>query len=145
MWNVFHKPCMENRNTYFIFNKFFSENCTVYELIPKNMLETEGPQKTSQHGAYALRGGLARLHSLMCMHTPTRLGTHMQALIHAHAQRPICNTRCFFKAIVIRESASMLRYMYKVVQIWPGQTVTCLHTSRPGHIWTTLSIAPLLI
>ena len=26
---------------------------------------------------------------------------------------------------------------YKVVQIWPGQTVT-LHTNSPGHIWTTL-------
>jgi hypothetical protein len=25
-----------------------------------------------------------------------------------------------------------------VVQIWPGQTVTCLHTISPGHIWTTL-------
>jgi hypothetical protein len=30
--------------------------------------------------------------------------------------------------------------MYKVVQIWPGQTVTCLHTNNPGHIWTTLYI-----
>jgi hypothetical protein len=30
--------------------------------------------------------------------------------------------------------------IYKVVQIWPGQTVTCLHTNRPGHIWTTLYI-----
>jgi hypothetical protein len=29
---------------------------------------------------------------------------------------------------------------YKVVQIWPGQTVTCLHTYSPGHIWTTLYI-----
>jgi hypothetical protein len=29
-------------------------------------------------------------------------------------------------------------HMYKVVQIWPGQTVTCLHTNSPGHIWTTL-------
>jgi hypothetical protein len=28
--------------------------------------------------------------------------------------------------------------IYKVVQIWPGQTVSCLHTNRPGHIWTTL-------
>jgi hypothetical protein len=28
--------------------------------------------------------------------------------------------------------------LYKVVQIWPGQTVTCLHTNSPGHIWTTL-------
>jgi hypothetical protein len=27
---------------------------------------------------------------------------------------------------------------YKVVQIWPGQTVTCLHTNSPGHIWTIL-------
>jgi hypothetical protein len=27
---------------------------------------------------------------------------------------------------------------YRVVQIWPGQTVTCLHTNSPGHIWTTL-------
>jgi hypothetical protein len=27
---------------------------------------------------------------------------------------------------------------YKVVQIWPGQTVTCLHTISPGDIWTTL-------
>jgi hypothetical protein len=27
---------------------------------------------------------------------------------------------------------------YKVVQVWPGQTVTCLHTNSPGHIWTTL-------
>jgi hypothetical protein len=23
--------------------------------------------------------------------------------------------------------------IYKVVQIWPGQTVTCLHTNRPGQ------------
>jgi hypothetical protein len=30
--------------------------------------------------------------------------------------------------------------MYKVVQIWPGQTVTCLHTNSPGHIWTTLYV-----
>ena len=27
-----------------------------------------------------------------------------------------------------------------MVQIWPGQTVTCLHTISPGHIWTTLYI-----
>ena len=30
------------------------------------------------------------------------------------------------------------RPWYKVVQIWPGQTVTCLHANSPGHIWTTL-------
>jgi hypothetical protein len=32
----------------------------------------------------------------------------------------------------------IMRVMYKVVQIWPAQTVTCLHTNSPGHIWTTL-------
>ena len=32
----------------------------------------------------------------------------------------------------------LITRMYKVVQIWPGQTVTCLHTNSPGHIWTTL-------
>jgi hypothetical protein len=35
--------------------------------------------------------------------------------------------------------------LYKVVQIWPGQTVTCLHTNSPGHIWTTLYIRTLIM
>jgi hypothetical protein len=34
--------------------------------------------------------------------------------------------------------SNILAPKYKVVQIWPGQTVTCLHTNSPGHIWTTL-------
>jgi hypothetical protein len=34
---------------------------------------------TSQHGAYALRAGLATLHARVRMHTPTRPGTHMHA------------------------------------------------------------------
>jgi hypothetical protein len=36
-------------------------------------------------------------------------------------------------------------YSYKVVQIWPGQTVTCLHTISPGHIWTTLYLSQLKV
>jgi hypothetical protein len=35
-------------------------------------------------------------------------------------------------------SSQKYTHIYKVVQIWPGQTVTCLHTNSPGHIWTTL-------
>ena len=35
--------------------------------------------------------------------------------------------------------------MYKEVQIWPGQTVTCLHTNSPDHIWTTLYIHTVLL
>ena len=38
----------------------------------------------------------------------------------------------------LRLPVMQLRYFYKVVQIWPGQTVTSLHTISPGHIWTTL-------
>ena len=33
---------------------------------------------------------------------------------------------------------NIISYIYKVVQIWPGQSVTCLHTNSHGHIWTTL-------
>jgi hypothetical protein len=60
-----------------MFNNFFSsENRTVYEIMSKNIVETEGPQMTSQHGTYALRAGLARLYARMCMNTPTRPGAN---------------------------------------------------------------------
>jgi hypothetical protein len=38
-------------------NFFFSENRAVYEVMSKNMIEPEGPQMTSQYGAYELRAG----------------------------------------------------------------------------------------
>jgi hypothetical protein len=62
-----------------MFNTFFPENRTVYEIMSKNAVETEVPQMTPQYGAYALRAGLARLYARMLMHTPTRPGTHMYA------------------------------------------------------------------
>jgi hypothetical protein len=40
--------------------------------------------------------------------------------------------------IILIDQGSDESKKYKVVQIWPGQTVTCLHTNSPGHIWTTL-------
>jgi hypothetical protein len=45
-----------------------------------------------------------------------------------------------FSTIFFHLCRSWMHYfqLYKVVQIWPGQTVTCLHTNRPGHIWITL-------
>ena len=45
----------------------------------------------------------------------------------------------------LNDSAVWMYVMYKVVQIWPGQTVTCLRTNRPGHIWTTLYVAPTFV
>jgi hypothetical protein len=90
MGNVLDKSCRENQNTHFMFNNFFSENCTVYEIMSKNWVETEGPQIMSQYGAYALYAGLTRLHAVMCIHTPTC----MQGQVCTH--RPISNTRIAF-------------------------------------------------
>jgi hypothetical protein len=42
--------------------------------------------------------------------------------------------------IFYRQINTNFLHMYKVVQIWPGQTVTCLNTNSPGHIWNTLYI-----
>ena len=39
-----------------MFNNFF-ENRAVYEIMSKNVVEPEGPQMTSQYGAYALHTG----------------------------------------------------------------------------------------
>jgi hypothetical protein len=54
--------------------------------MSKYTVETEAPQMTSQHGAYMLRAGLARLYSRMRIHTPTRPGTYMHALTPMHTK-----------------------------------------------------------
>jgi hypothetical protein len=36
---------------------WFSENCAVYEIMSKNIVEPEEPQMTSQYGACALHSG----------------------------------------------------------------------------------------
>ena len=41
MRNVSDKICRENQNTHFMFNKFFSENRAVYEIIWKNIIEPD--------------------------------------------------------------------------------------------------------
>jgi hypothetical protein len=64
----------------------FSENHTVYDIMSKNLVETEKPQMTSQYGACALHAGLARLHVLMRMHTPTRPRIHMHARTCMHTR-----------------------------------------------------------
>jgi hypothetical protein len=91
--------------THFIFNKFFSENRTVYEIMSKNVVEIEEPQMTSQYGAYALRAGLARLYARMRMHAPRGLGTHTHARTHArtrkHAHRDQYEILVFFTATMV--------------------------------------------
>ena len=57
MRNVLDKSRRENQNTHFIFNNFLLENRAVCEIMSKNMVELEGPQVTSQYGAYELHAG----------------------------------------------------------------------------------------
>jgi hypothetical protein len=53
----------------------------------KNPAETEGPQMTSQYGAHALHTGLARLHALKRMQTPTRPVTRTHARASTHTDQ----------------------------------------------------------
>ena len=66
-----------------------------------------------------------------------------------HLTHASCHTRYFFThltflCIVSTERVGRFHIKirqnskYKVVQIWTGQTVTCLHTNSTGHIWITL-------
>jgi hypothetical protein len=90
----------------------FSENGTVYEIMSKNMVQTEMPQMTSQYGVYALHAGLAELYARMRVHTPSRLDTHIHTRAHARTHKVISNTYCFSTATTIRERASVLCYTH---------------------------------
>jgi hypothetical protein len=46
MKNVSDKSCRENQSMCFIFNKSFSKNCAVYEIMWKNIVEPDMPQMT---------------------------------------------------------------------------------------------------
>ena len=66
----------------------------------------------------------------VCMYVCTHVDVCMCVGMYVHICVCVCVCGLF------RDLFSM----YKVVQIWPGQTVICLHTISPGHIWTTLYI-----
>ena len=76
--------------------------------MSKKKVEPEGSQITSKWGTYALRAGPARLHASTRMHTPMHPGTRT----HENALTKIFNIYRLFTAIMIRERASVLRYMY---------------------------------
>ena len=59
--------------------------------MSKNLVETEGPQMTSQYGAYALYAGLARLCARMrCTRPCARLPTCMHARMRKHTHTDQC-------------------------------------------------------
>jgi hypothetical protein len=57
MRNISDKSCIENQDTHFMFNNFFSESRGVYEIMWKNTAVPDRPQVTIQHGACALHVG----------------------------------------------------------------------------------------
>jgi hypothetical protein len=75
------------------------------------MVETEGPQMTSQHGAYALHAGLARLHARMCMHTSTSSRTHAHARTHTYTHKYVILI-ALPREQWLRERASVMWYTY---------------------------------
>jgi hypothetical protein len=88
--------------------------------MSKNIVETEGPQITSQLGAYALRAGLERLYARMRMHTPTRSGTHMHVRTRKHAHKDQYVILITFpRPQWFRERALMFRYTYIACLVGP--------------------------
>ena len=69
--------------------------------MSKNRVEREGPQMTSQYGAYALRAGFARLHALIRMHSRG----YLHARTRAHTDQQV-------KLIAFRERVLVSRYTY---------------------------------
>ena len=109
MRHVLDQSCRANENTHFMFNNVFRK-FTVYEIMSKNIVETVGPQMTSQYVAYALHAGLVRLFARMRMDMSTRAGTHMHAHTckHAHTDQYVILI-AFPQQQWFREGSSMLR------------------------------------
>jgi len=49
MRNVSDKSCREYQNTHFVLSNFFLENCAIYEIMGKNILERGRPQMSIWH------------------------------------------------------------------------------------------------
>ena len=77
--------------------------------MPKNLVENEGPQMTSQYGA--LHAGLARLHACTRLLTLTLPSTHMHARTHAYRDQYVVLI-AFRRRQWLGERALMFRYTY---------------------------------
>jgi hypothetical protein len=121
-----------------MFNNFFPEIRTVYEIMSKNVVETEGPQMTSQYGAYALRAGLARLHARMRMHAHTHAPWYPHARMYGQGRthRPICISYCY-------STATMVSWTRLIVTLYV-HCQSCLYyntvTPRLMCWWLTTSV-----
>ena len=81
----------------FYTQQLFSENRTVYEIMSKNVVETEGPQMTWQYGAYALRAELAGFYMHLCAYKRprARVPTCTNSRASMHTQTNIWSSLLF--------------------------------------------------
>ena len=84
MRNVVEKSCRENQNTHFMFNNFFSENRTVYEIMSKNMVD---PEATNDVTIWRIRiacwiSKIIRTHAHAHAHAPGHPYTHVRTQLH---------------------------------------------------------------
>ena len=95
MRNVLDKA-LEKMKTHILCAITFSENCTVYEIMSKNIVETEKPQITSQYGAYALHPGLARLFWFLDSCLISHKDRHQAFLYKKLKYKCKCMTECTY-------------------------------------------------
>ena len=46
--NISDKHCRENQNTHFMFNKIISENRAVYDIMWRNVVKPDAPQRATK-------------------------------------------------------------------------------------------------
>ena len=83
--NVLDRHCRENENTHFMFNNFFSENCTVYDNVKRRSAD-QGT--TNDVTTWRIR---------VASWITKAIRTYAQAC----TDKPIYNTYCFFTATMV--------------------------------------------
>jgi hypothetical protein len=87
-------------------NFFFSENCAVYEIMSKNVVEPVEPDDVT---IWRTRVACSTSKAT-CTHAHAHGWAH--ASTHACTHTQICNIYCFSTATMTLEYASVLRYTY---------------------------------
>ena len=99
----------KNQNTCFMFSNFFPENRAVYEIMSKNMVESERLQIAiwRRVACWISKATHAEAHLRARAPTPTR------ACTCTHTKTTICNTYCFPTAkAVSRTRLNITLYVY---------------------------------
>jgi hypothetical protein len=99
MINVSSKRHRDNRNTFYPQKRFY-ENGAVYQIISKNAVETDRPQKTTwQRVASWIIKATQCKRPWSCSYTHTY--AYEDAPTRTHARSEVCNTIIFFSATMV--------------------------------------------